>query len=112
MPVNETLQLRDELKGSGLALDRVIANGCYPKRFTVRDVRALRAAAEDGRSPLARSAMRAALSEEVRHRGQREQLARLEDGFGAAPARLPFVFAPALDRDALVSLSETLEDAL
>ena len=112
MPVNETLQLRDELKDAGLALDRVIANGCYPKRFSVRDVRALRAAADDGRSPLARSAMRAALSEEARHRGQREQLARLEDGFRAAPVQLPLVFAPALDRDGLVELSETLEAAL
>src|SRR4051794_12388557 len=45
MPVNETLMLRDELTDAGLALDRVVANGCYPKRFTVRDVRALRRAA-------------------------------------------------------------------
>jgi anion-transporting ArsA/GET3 family ATPase len=112
MPVNETLMLRDELKDAGFDLDRVIANGCYPSRFTTRDVRALRGAADDGRSPLARSAMRAALSEESRTRGQREQLARLEEGFGGKPAQLPFVFAPALDRAALESLSRTLEEEL
>jgi anion-transporting ArsA/GET3 family ATPase len=112
MPVNETLQLRDELVGAGLTLDRVIANGCYPRRFSTRDVRALRAATDNGRSPLAQSAIRAALSEQVRTRGQRVQLARLEEGFGQAPARLPFVFAPTLDRGALESLSHTLEEAL
>jgi anion-transporting ArsA/GET3 family ATPase len=112
MPVNEALQLRDELASVGLRVDRVIANGCYPERFSAKNLRTLRAAAADGRTPLARSALRAAVSEHARAIGQREQLARLEEGFGAPPARLPFVFAPAIDRAALESLSQILEQSL
>jgi anion-transporting ArsA/GET3 family ATPase len=112
MPVNETLQLRDELGAAGLEIDRVIANACYPERFTGEDVAALRAAAVDGHGPLARSALRAALSEQVRAGLQRSQLKRLRSAFGEAPAKLPFVFAPTLDRAALESLSRELEAAL
>ena len=112
MPVNETLLLRDELAAAGLRVDRVVANGCYPQRFTARDVKALRAAAADGQGPLARSALRAALSEQVRAREQRPQLRRLREGFGKAPVQLPFVFAPELDRTALHTLSDVLESAL
>jgi anion-transporting ArsA/GET3 family ATPase len=112
MPVNETLQLRDELGAVGLRIDRVIANACYPQRFTATDVGALEAAAPDGHGPLARSALRAALSEQARAGVQRAQLHRLRTGFDQAPAKLPFVFAPELDRDALDSLSRELESAL
>jgi anion-transporting ArsA/GET3 family ATPase len=111
MPVNETLQLRDELQASGLGIDRVVANACYPQRFTARDAQALRAAA-DGQGPLARSAVRAALSEQARAAEQRAQLRRLRDGFGQKAATLPFVFAPELDRPALEALSRDLEEAL
>jgi anion-transporting ArsA/GET3 family ATPase len=112
MPVNETLQLRDELRTAGLRIDRVVANGCYPQRFSARDAEALRAARADGHGPLAQSALRAALSEQVRASEQRPQLRRLRDAFGEAPVRLPFVFAPELDRDALEALSRDLESAL
>jgi anion-transporting ArsA/GET3 family ATPase len=112
MPVNETLLLRDELADAGLGIDRVIANGCYPRRFSARDVEALREANADGHGALARSAMRAALSEQVRASEQRPQLRRLRNAFGEAPARLPFVFAPELDRAALEALSRELESAL
>src|SRR5215218_1281096 len=89
MPVNETLQLRDELQASGLRIDRVVANACYPQRFTARDAQALRAAATDGQGPLARSAVRAALSEQARAAEQRAQLRRLREGFGQKAATLP-----------------------
>ncbi|MFL5903404.1 MAG: ArsA family ATPase [Solirubrobacteraceae bacterium] len=112
MPVNETLQLRDELQASGLGIDRVVANACYPQRFTARDAQALRAAAADGQGPLARSAVRAALSEQARAAEQRAQLRRLREGFGQKAAMLPFVFAPELDRPALEALSHELEEAL
>ena len=112
MPVNETLQLRDELQASGLRIDRVVANACYPERFTARDVEALRAAPADDHGPLARSAVRAAISEQARAREQRAQLRRLRDGFGQKAATLPFVFAPELDRTALEALSRELEEAL
>ena len=112
MPVNETLLLRDELADAGLGIDRVVANGCYPQRFSARDVQALRDAKGDGHGPLARSALRAALSEQVRASEQRPQLRRLREAFGQAPARLPFVFAPELDRTALDALSRELESVL
>jgi anion-transporting ArsA/GET3 family ATPase len=112
MPVNETLLLRDELQSAGLRIDRVVANACYPKRFSARDVEALRGAARDGHGPLARSALRAALSEQVRASEQRPQLRRLRDAFGQPPAQLPFVFAPELDRATLESLSRALEAEL
>jgi anion-transporting ArsA/GET3 family ATPase len=112
MPVNETLQLRDELAAVGLDVDRVVANACYPERFTAADITALRAATTDGHGPLARSALRAALSEQVRAGLQRSQLRRLRTAFGEQPAKLPFVFAPTLDRDALDALSRELEAAL
>jgi anion-transporting ArsA/GET3 family ATPase len=112
MPVNETLQLRDELEGSGLRIDRVVANACYPQRFTARDAATLRDAVSDGHGPLARSALRAALSEQARAGEQRAQLRRLREGFGQKPAMLPFVFAPELDRSALDALSQELETAL
>ena len=112
MPVNETLLLRDELADAGLGIDRVVANGCYPQRFSARDVQALRDAKGDGHGPLARSALRAALSEQVRASEQRPQLRRLRAAFGQAPARLPFVFAPELDRTALDALSRELESVL
>jgi anion-transporting ArsA/GET3 family ATPase len=112
MPVNETLTLRDELKAAGLHIDRVVANGCYPQRFSARDADALRAAKSDGHGPLARSALRAALSERVRASEQRPQLKRLRDAFGEAPARLPFVFTPELDLEGLEALSHELEAAL
>jgi anion-transporting ArsA/GET3 family ATPase len=112
MPVNETLLLRDELADAGLGIDRVIANGCYPQRFSARDVEALREAQVNGHGPVARSALRAALSEQVRASEQRPQLRRLRDAFGEAPVRLPFLFAPELDRDRLDALSHQLEPVL
>jgi hypothetical protein len=114
MPVNETFMLRDGLKDAiGLELDRVVVNGCYPERFGACDVEAVRAlAARDGASRLTRSALAAALSEHTRARLQAEQVARLEDGIGQKAVRLPFVFAPALDREALEGLSRVLEEGL
>jgi anion-transporting ArsA/GET3 family ATPase len=112
MPVNETVLLRDELADAGLRIDRVVANGCYPQRFSAREVEALRQARANGRGPLARSAVRAALSEQARAAEQRAQLRRLREGFGEKAVKLPFVFAPELDRPALEALSHELEEAL
>src|SRR3954452_6890507 len=86
MSVNETLQLRDELGAVGLEVDRVIANGCYPERFSASEVGAMREVAVDGQGPLARSALRAALSEQTRAGLQRAQLRRLRSAFGQTPA--------------------------
>jgi anion-transporting ArsA/GET3 family ATPase len=113
MPVNETLLLRDSLRSElGLGLDRVVVNGVYEQRFSGRDAGALRRAADTAATPAARAALRAALSEHVRARGQREQMARLEEGTGDAPVLLPFLFEPDLDLPAYERLSERLEAEL
>jgi anion-transporting ArsA/GET3 family ATPase len=113
MPVNETLSLRDSLRDElGLELDRVVVNGVYEQRFGGRDATALQRAADTAGTPTARAAVRAALSEHLRARGQREQMARLEEGTGSAPVLLPFLFEPDLDLSAYERLSERLEAEL
>ena len=101
MPVNETLLLRDELADAGLGIDRVIANGCYPQRFSARDVeRAARAPRQRPRpaGPLgpAGGAVRAGRAPASSASSSRA----CATAFGEAPVRLPFLFAPELDRDA------------
>jgi anion-transporting ArsA/GET3 family ATPase len=113
MPVNETLSLRDSLRSElGLALDRVVVNGVYEQRFSSGDAGALRRAADTAGTPAARAALRAALSEHLRAHGQREQMARLEEGTGDTPVLLPFLFEPDLDLPAYERLSERLEAEL
>ena len=48
----------------------------------------------------------------MRANEQRPQLRRLRHAFGEAPVRLPFLFAPELDRDRLDALSHQLESVL
>ena len=113
MPVNETLFLRDTLRSElGLRLDRVVVNGVYERRFGARDAGALERAADTAGTPAARAAVRAALSEHVRARGQREEVARLEEGTGGAPVLLPFLFQADLDLEAYERLSARLEEEL
>jgi anion-transporting ArsA/GET3 family ATPase len=92
MPVNETLDLRRELR-----LDAVYVNGVYPERFTRAEAEEM--AALDGRgSPEARAALRAALAEHRRARAQRRELRRLRRGVDAPVTTLPYVFRPELER--------------
>ena len=108
MPVTETLVLRDALVSDGLALHDVIVNALYPARFDADEVAQLRAVAEDADSPLARAAIRAALSERARAANQQRQLARLAAGIGERLVELPFVFADHLDRPELERLADVL----
>jgi anion-transporting ArsA/GET3 family ATPase len=113
MPVNETLSLRDALRSElGVGVDRVVVNGVYEERFAAGDAAALEQAVDTAGTPTTRAALRAALSEHLRARGQREQVSRLEEGTGSAPALLPFLFEPELDLGAYQRLSERLEAAL
>jgi anion-transporting ArsA/GET3 family ATPase len=113
MPVNETLMLSETLERElGMALDRIVVNGLYPERFGPRHRAAMARALETAGSPLERTALRAALSAHARAKGQREQLARLEEATGREPARLPFVFEPELGPDEFDSLSHVLEEDL
>jgi anion-transporting ArsA/GET3 family ATPase len=113
MPVNETLSLRDSLRRDlGLELDRVVVNRVYDQRFGGHDVSALQRASDTAGTATARAALRAALSEHLRARGQREQVARLEEGTGDAPVLLPFLFRADVDLPAYERLSERLEASL
>jgi anion-transporting ArsA/GET3 family ATPase len=107
MPVNETLdferRLADEM---GMSIDRAIVNAVYPERFTGAEAKRLRTAAgADG-------AVRAAVAEYERVRGQRSQLRRLRRGLDAPVATLPFLFEPELGLEQLDELARRLERAL
>ena len=113
MPVNETMLLRDEIaRHLGLELDAVVVNGLYPDRFGPRQAGSLARALETAGTPLARAALQTALSEHVRARAQRDEVARLSEGIGLDPVELPFLFEPELRIDEVGRLSETLEAGL
>ncbi len=115
MAVSETLALGEALRAElGMELDRVVVNALFAERFSARERRTLAARARslNGAASLGRAALRAALSERTRVEHQREQLARLKLGAGAAPVRLPFLFAPQLTRAEIERLSFELEEAL
>jgi len=112
MPVNETLILADELARDELTLDVVIVNALYPARFETGEIAALQDALSKSRSNLARSALRAALSEHARAATQREQRDRLLTRVDGRLVELPYVFAEHLGVAELEVLADALEDAL
>jgi anion-transporting ArsA/GET3 family ATPase len=111
MPVNETLSLRDALDREGFALDLVIANAVYPPRFEATEVGALERVLTDSEEPLARAAVRAALSEHARSEIQNEQLERLREGLSldGRIIELPFLFSETVGRRELERLADLLE---
>ncbi len=114
MPVNETLTLRDALQREGFALELVIANAVYPPRFEDDQVTRLEQALSEAEEPLARAAVRAALSEHARRQSQSGQLERLREGagFDGRIVVLPFLFSETLGQRELERLAEALEAAL
>jgi anion-transporting ArsA/GET3 family ATPase len=112
MPVNETMTLADELARDQLPLDLVIVNALYPARFEPAEIAELGAALTKTRSALARSALRAALSEHARAATQREQRDRLRERVDGRLVELPFVFADHIGRAALERLADALEAQL
>jgi anion-transporting ArsA/GET3 family ATPase len=112
MPVNETLWLRDALAEDGLPLDAVIVNALYAERFRPADRRKLEVARAAAPTPLAAAAIRAALSQQIRARTQREQLARLREGLGVDPIQLPYLFAEQLGPPEHEQLADALEAGL
>jgi anion-transporting ArsA/GET3 family ATPase len=112
MPVNETLdlgeRLREEMK---MSIGAIVANGVYPERFSSAEAEQL--VSLDGRgSPAARAALRAALFEHRRARGQRGELRRLKRAADAPVVTLPYLFEPELGREELEQLSRELERKL
>jgi anion-transporting ArsA/GET3 family ATPase len=112
MPVNETLALGEALTGESLSLAAVIVNALYPARFGPEEVDDLGAALERAESPLARSALGAALSEHARAVVQREQTARLREGAKAEILELPYLFAEQIGPAELGLLADVLEAGL
>jgi anion-transporting ArsA/GET3 family ATPase len=107
-PVNETLELRAALaERMGLDLSLVVANGVVADRLTAAEAGELEALGAPPDSPVG-----AALWAHERALGQRRQLRRLRGGLDAAPVRLPFVFATALDAAAVADLATALEARL
>ncbi len=112
MPVNETMTLADELARDELPLDLVIVNAVYPARFDAAEIGELNDALAKTRSALARSALRAALSEHARAATQREQRDRLRERVDGRLVELPYLFAEAVGLPQLELLAGALEDAL
>jgi hypothetical protein len=112
MPVNETITLADELARDELPLDLVIVNALYPARFEPGEIDELNAALTRTRSALARSALRAALSEHARAATQRKQRDRLRDRMDARLVELPYLFADEVGLPQLEVLAGALETAL
>jgi anion-transporting ArsA/GET3 family ATPase len=112
MAVNETLLLREAMIEDGLGLDLVVVNALYPSRFEDDEADALAAALPHTQSPLARSALRAAVSEHARAERQREQEARLREGVDCPLVELPYVFAEDVGPEELELMADTLDDAL
>jgi anion-transporting ArsA/GET3 family ATPase len=120
MPVNETLDLRRNLQEElGIDLDEIFMNGLYPELFgddeaaVLRDLEREREQAANGDgSPLARAALRAALSEHRRATAQQEQLERLRSESGEEVLELPFLFRPQVDMEAVDELADVIEAEL
>jgi hypothetical protein len=112
MPVNETLSLCDAIEREQLALDLVVLNGLYPMRFRAAEIDQLAEALERSRSPLSRSALRAALAEHARAENQREQQARLKAGLNGRLVELPYVFTEQLGPPQVEGLADALETAI
>jgi anion-transporting ArsA/GET3 family ATPase len=112
MPINETLTLTEELARDELALDLVVVNALYPARFEHSEIAELAEALNRTRSPLARSALRAALSEHARAATQREQRDRLRARVDGKLVDLPYVFADHVGLAELQRLADALEVAL
>jgi anion-transporting ArsA/GET3 family ATPase len=115
MPVNETIELeRALLRELVIAIDAIVVNAVHPTRFRPEEVRALEAAASraGGAPPAASAALRAALSEHRRARGEHAQVRRLRRAVDAPVTTLPRVFEPELHREDIDRLSRELERKL
>lgn len=109
LAVRETLILREQLARSpGTAVDRVLVNRVYPRRFDDEEARLIALALDTAPDLLRRTALRAALSQHMRREGQEEQLAHLAAGTGESALQLPLLPAGPLNRAALDALGERL----
>ena len=109
MAVNETLALSEMIAEDGLSLDLLVVNALYPERFENEEAQALEAALQQTGSQVARSALRAAVSEHWRAERQREQEARLREALDCPAVELPYVFADEVGPEQLEIMAGVLE---
>jgi anion-transporting ArsA/GET3 family ATPase len=112
MPVNETLEFRGKLRAEmGMATDAVVVNSLLPERFNADEAERIEAVNGDHGVPEVGAALRAALSEHHRARGQRAQLRRLRKDVDDV-VTLPYLFQPELELADFERLSAELERKL
>jgi anion-transporting ArsA/GET3 family ATPase len=112
MPVNETLEFRGKLRDEmGMETQAVIVNSVLPERFTADEAEQIEAVNGNHGVPEVAAALRAALSEHRRARGQRTQLRRLKKDVPDA-VTLPYLFEPELRLEQFERLSAELERKL
>jgi anion-transporting ArsA/GET3 family ATPase len=112
MAVNETLALDAAIGELGLELAAVVLNAVYPARFDERELTKLEEALAAATTPLARSAVRAALSEHARAESQFEQVERLRSELDRPLIELPYLFCERVGPEELGQLTDVLEPAL
>jgi anion-transporting ArsA/GET3 family ATPase len=112
MPVNETLEFRDKLRDEmGMKTQAVVVNSVLPERFTADEAERIEAVNGGHGSEEVAAALRAALSEHRRAKGQRTQLRRLKKEVPDA-VTLPYLFEPELHLHDFEKLSTELERKL
>jgi hypothetical protein len=113
MPVAETVEFEAALRRDmGLGIDLAVVNAVLPERFSGREAEEIaRVDGGHGAPPVA-AALRAALSEHRRARGQRSQLRRLRGALEADVVTLPYLFEPDLGLEEWERLSHDLERRL
>ena len=112
MPVNETIEFREKLQDQmNMPTDTIVLNSLLPERFTNDEAEQIEAVNGNHGSPEVASALRAALSEQRRARGQRSQLRRLKRELDGV-VTLPYLFEPELALEDFRTLSNELERKL
>jgi anion-transporting ArsA/GET3 family ATPase len=112
MPVNETIEFRDRLEDEmGMKTDAVIVNALLPERFTNDEAERIEAVNGAHGSPDVAAALRAAVSEHRRARGQRAQVRRLKQAVGDV-ITLPYLWEPELRLADFQRLADELERKL
>jgi anion-transporting ArsA/GET3 family ATPase len=110
MPVNETIQLENDLATEvEIGVDAIYCNGLYPQRFSAEETTAITALGDDdGLSEAGRVACRAAVTASHRASDQREQLERLRSAAKAHVTELPFLFDPHIGVDEIDQLTDAV----
>jgi anion-transporting ArsA/GET3 family ATPase len=111
MPVNETVEFERALKRElDMHVDQIVVNAVHPARLSRDEVKRVRAVRAE--RPVTQAALRAAVAEHVRARGEHAQVRRLRRAATAPVATLPRIFEPELGREHLERLSAELERRL